>query len=681
MADEYFAGSGDQYFVDSPSYNVDRKLEQPISAKPSKERKDYATGTDPGGPLTAGIIGVTSNPMEHQTRAMQASLKLGASRVELGAMGVGKGSAQSPTPESYGKLEREEIRNLAKINKVQTTFHAAPSVSMLSGLTQQGFSEQAREGALNEIKKAVSFAAEASTGGAVVVHFDEWERPIESQYGLDKTAAKDKKNEKAHAFQSYEGEFKTKPEDGGHVSGYGPSSISFVDTETQQIQTIRRDMEFVEPEIIAVKKQTDDGVTVDRSTGNKVKGKSSHFFQYKYKGQEDGTPSDDTDPSTYSTKTLYYDDIIKKEQDMNDPENENFKDNVEYMKEYFTPLYKKWEEINAMKEENPGDELKKKDEIFLFHFLRQKAYQAYDQYLSAENYYEHFNDNDTPKAREHNVERMRRAWSDFQKQLTSVNKFQTMEEYGTNKSSQTIAEAALYARERSLGNKGLDRNLYIAPESVFPEKYGSHPDEMKDIIDKSRDKMAKQLETNMGKEAAEKEAAKFIKATFDIGHMNMWRRYFVRKDDESSEDYNKRFNKWALNKSKELADEGYIGHVHMSDNFGFSDEHLSVGQGNAPIQEFVKNMRDSGKVDDFIVEVGSYNAQSALGEAWEELGAGIASKYLKSGAASPNPRYFGSARNSYFGHTRKPSYVFGQYVPMIPGDKWQGWSPWSGSPL
>ncbi len=617
--------------------------------------------------------------MEHQTRAIQAAIKLGASRIELGAMGTGKGSAQSPTPESYGKLEREEIRNLAKINKVQTTFHAAPSVSMLSGLTQQGFSEQARESALNEIKKAVDFASEASTGGAVVVHYDEWERPIESRYGLNKDAVRQKKKD-GFAFQSYEGEFKSDAEKGGHASGYGPSTVSFVDTETQQVQTIRRDMEFVEPEITAIKKVTKDHDVQSRTDGSRTKAKQT-FFQYEYKGNEDGTPTDDMDPKTYSTKTLYYDDIIQKEREMNDPNNQNFKDNVEYMKEYFKPLYEKWEEINSMKEDTPGDKLRKNDEIFLFHFLRQKAYQAYDQYLSAENYYEHFNASDTPKAKEHNVERMRRAWADFQKQLKSVNKFQTIEEYGTNKSSQTIAEAALYARERSLGNKGLDRNLYIAPESVFPEKYGSHPDEMKDIIDKSREKMAKQLETSLGKETAKKEAEKYIKATLDIGHMNMWRRYFVRKENESNEDYNKRFNSWALKKSKELADKGYIGHVHMSDNFGFSDEHLSVGQGNAPIKEFVKTMRESGKVDDFIVEVGSYNAQSALGEAWEELGAGITSKYLRSGASSPNPRYFGAARNSYFGHTRKPSYVFGKYVPTIPGEKWQGWSPWSGSPI
>ena len=44
-------------------------------------------------------------------------------------MGGGKGSRSQPgghTPESYGIRERQEMRELAKINEVEVSTHASP---------------------------------------------------------------------------------------------------------------------------------------------------------------------------------------------------------------------------------------------------------------------------------------------------------------------------------------------------------------------------------------------------------------------------------------------------------------------------------------------------------------------------------------------------------------------------
>ena len=89
----------------------------------------------------------------------------------------------------YGKEERIDIRELAKINKVQITTHATTAAGSLAGLGQQGFDEHVREQALHEIERAVDFAADVSKGGAVVVHANEFQRPILDYWGSEKFKA------------------------------------------------------------------------------------------------------------------------------------------------------------------------------------------------------------------------------------------------------------------------------------------------------------------------------------------------------------------------------------------------------------------------------------------------------------------------------------------------------------
>src|SRR3989344_3875116 len=109
----------------------------------------------------------------------------GAKTVELGFMGVGKGSRASPTgynPETFSKEEREDIRALARINEVEVSTHATPNV-FLSGFGEGGFRKEAQEQGIHEIKRAIDFAADATDGGPVVFHIAEFQRPIFSVEG------------------------------------------------------------------------------------------------------------------------------------------------------------------------------------------------------------------------------------------------------------------------------------------------------------------------------------------------------------------------------------------------------------------------------------------------------------------------------------------------------------------
>ena len=68
--------------------------------------------------VNANTIGISTPPMRDQLESLKTRIFQGASQIELGFMGRGKGSMGqgAPTPEMYGNEEREAIRQLARIN-------------------------------------------------------------------------------------------------------------------------------------------------------------------------------------------------------------------------------------------------------------------------------------------------------------------------------------------------------------------------------------------------------------------------------------------------------------------------------------------------------------------------------------------------------------------------------------
>src|SRR4030067_1028612 len=68
-------------------------------------------------------IGMTTNPMQNQLQSLQAKIREGAARIEFEFLGAGKSNSQQPSPEAFGKDEREAMRDLVTINDVKTSVH------------------------------------------------------------------------------------------------------------------------------------------------------------------------------------------------------------------------------------------------------------------------------------------------------------------------------------------------------------------------------------------------------------------------------------------------------------------------------------------------------------------------------------------------------------------------------
>ncbi|MCD6464646.1 hypothetical protein J7L02_03955 [Candidatus Woesearchaeota archaeon] len=584
--------------------------------------------------LTPKQVGVSLNPFAHPIQALQEKIREGASRVEFGFFGAGKGNAQQFTPEAIGKTEREMLRNLAEINEVKSSTHATVATGSLAGFDgQRGeFSDEMRMQSLKEIAKAIDFAADATHGGPVVVHLQEFPRPITKLKGFRPFGLEGKEKEK--------------------------ELIIVADKEKGKIQAVRRDIELYEPEMEKVY--------------NPLTGEYEERPKFK-NGQ-------------LVMKKLTYDDVMKIEREK-DP---NVHPDVAFLKHYYTSKMKELEaeslryseEIKRVRERLEKirkalkyyQELKQKlppekwnifkkvaqtDELGVLppevkdpvEYLKEKEkdYQSHLQHM--EKYIEHYQEQ---------LERMKSDIYDEKGNLKIV----PVEEVALEKTSDTIARAALIALEKTRQKKHLKQPLFIAPENIFPETYGSHPEELEKIILASRKKMVEFLKQRGYSEAQAKELAKkHIKATLDVAHMNLWRKYFKPPSPNMKpEDVDKAFNKWFVKQVEKLAEKGIVGHVHLSDNFGFDDEHLSLGQGTVPLKDLIKALKKSG-VKDMIVEVGSFNPRTGLHDAWRFLGTPL--------YRVAKPATFGMMSRAHYGYIQPPFYIVGAYAPS---NEWKLWS-------
>jgi hypothetical protein len=271
-------------------------------------------------------------------------------------------------------------------------------------------------------------------------------------------------------------------------------------------------------------------------------------------------------------------------------------------------------------------------------------------------------------------------WAQAADAEETIRHVQSAEDYALNESYDAYAQAGITAMMRSnmLEKKGELKNpLSVSMENIFPESYGSHPDELKELVLGTRERM-KQMLVHRGysQKDACKESQEHVNATFDTGHFNMWRKYWKGDDQKTIEQNDNDFNKWAINKVADLAKSGVIEHVHLVDNYGYADDHLAPGEGNTPIKEMVKVLKENGFKGQFIVEPGADFTTDTSGfntmtKAWKYFGSNVGAGGGWGTAGKP----WGDVQYGWFGQNQPAYFTFGGYSPS------EEWTLWSGVPL
>ncbi len=688
-------------------------------------------------------------------QTVQAAIKHGASSIELQTGMAGGGEAVGA--ESYGKETRQALREIAKANEVKlTSVHAPVQIGNVSGFNpQQGFVDDQRKQAVNEINKAIDFASEVTGGGTITFHTGEYQRPMSEQ---DWAKLRD---DKGNIVKDENGNekymFLTNAEEPGRAQTY------MVDNRTGRIiSDVRKSNVIREPDY---KRAVNDdwGEDVD---GNKVFIKQGDLVDVDGK-YIDPTDVDhlfkrvavwDSSMKRFNTKQLAWKDIEEKKEEYNlhieRPEDKltteemAYRIQVEnqimqargsslyhgqrYEEEFksFKEVKKLYEHYKKLEAEIPEEELWK----IMQADPKIKAYGA-GQFASQAAGTNMKKPTDILKESlqqlEHQLTYVHQASASADAQADTLKDtlmhVASVETYAKKQSFHSMGELGIHAMNKTKEGKktGLvDRDIILTPENIFPEMgYGSHPDELIEMVKKGREEMVKMLTAdkiedphkrihliknektgemeekileinnpwrnkNMSESQAKDYAKRHLKANLDTQHLGMWGKYFQPIYDdqkgrmEDPEETKERFKAWYMEQVKKLADEDVLGETHIVDGYMTGGHtHLPVGQGELPVVDAVTYLKKKGFKGVMISE-GHGEEQWSPGrimhKAWEAFGTPMFRSGQFGGGGSGDQGStigFADVHNSYFANKSGTYHVLGGYSPS------NDWTMWSEMPL
>lgn len=257
--------------------------------------------------------------------------------------------------------------------------------------------------------------------------------------------------------------------------------------------------------------------------------------------------------------------------------------------------------------------------------------------------------------------------------------YRQLQEFAMDKSSDTFSNVAFKAYKEFGYGKSKDTTPIISLENPPAGQGFSRGEDIKQLVKKTREKFVEKAMVStekgglgMDEEDAEMQAAKLIGVTWDVGHINMIRKFGYEDKD-------------LLKETEAVAP--YIKHVHLSDNFGLEHTELPMGMGNVPIKKHMELIDQYNKQAKKIVEVGNwmvhFNQRSALPETMAAFGSPI---YGSAGAPYWN-RSQGMSGGYFSGLGNNPDVHHSIYgagfanLPVELGGQMAGRSRLSGAPI
>ncbi len=173
-------------------------------------------------------------------------------------------------------------------------------------------------------------------------------------------------------------------------------------------------------------------------------------------------------------------------------------------------------------------------------------------------------------------------------ELPSLKTYVPIEEFALDKSSETFSNLALKGFE-----KWKDKAPIISIENVTPNMAFSRAEQLRELVKESRKKFVEKAvkEKKLNRKKAEEMAKKLIGVTWDVGHINMLRKYGFKEEE-------------IVKESKKIAP--YVKHMHFTDNFGYNDSHLPPGMGNVPFKKIMEQMEKEGYSGKAIMEAAGF---------------------------------------------------------------------------
>ncbi|MBW2975647.1 sugar phosphate isomerase/epimerase [Candidatus Woesearchaeota archaeon] len=713
-----------------------------VKERPSTSIKDIGMSV-PMGISAQNVAGIYSK------------IRMGAGSIEIGFPAAVQGQRQAQTPGMYGEDQRQAIRELANINEIKLTTHAPyPMMGMMGRDQRDNFSLTNAYQNLNEIQRAIDFAADTAGSGSVVVHTGEWERPL-TDITLDDPTMERNLSYGEDGTLMFR---KRLPE--AADAGF----ILLDDRTSQKMETVQKDRLVSVPKWVRADRDYDgkyqdsihptqeDQQWMLKYKGKPVRVKKGDYIDYEgnkiidpYNAKFGRVPEFNDETRSFEVDYKDFDDFKEEAREQTEFNKRHWKDMKgkewfdDEMWYYGGEVYPDESFIHATLETNEGhsrgwavefavdakrnlEGLKKLEKAKEFYEKLDKSIPEDEKWkiMKQDSELMRYVSEFIPPETKHPLQMIQEKIDDVRARIeyarqSSASQLQQAEDTAETKKhivtpikrfklhcARLYAEAGMRSLERT---KDPDNPVFLAIENLFPERFGGHPEELKYVIDESRKWFVKLLteptvkhgvitkdmtleekegktpnpyyDPKMSRQEAEKLAERHIKATWDTGHANMWRKFWQVKPGQKIDEADKDFKRWYTKEFEKLAEGGYIGNIHLTDNFGFQDDHIAPGQGNAPIREVMDILKKHGYDKAITVEPGA-DASTDLSDfhglmkTWKYLGSPV----YGIGAGAPQvPQTWGNVQYSYFGQNRPPYFVFGAYAPS------NDWTLWSQVPM
>lgn len=642
------------------------------------------------------------------------AIRTGSGSIELATI---QGGGEPGGAESYGWEARQALRELARANNIYFSSVHTPSNSVgnLSGYNYQerGFNDELRHRSLDEVKKAIVFAADVGAG-AVVVHTGEAQRDVSRARWNPEIAPGIKQ------FLSYDEE-------------PGRQVIHMVDDRNGKVITeVRKSMVVYEPKFKTIIDEKGVERFVDKDGKILNEGDIEDLFQR--------VPEWDTTKTKFQSQKRDWDYFVEVANRWNEehprkhpetgetvewtPEELFFRKQIEgrilqsrgsslfHGREYDNLQYDRIKLLEVLEYYKQLEKGLPPEELYKLKIPEQSDLRSYasrdafslvpgERKLPSQKIREALRDVDLQMKYTHEGSASADAQAD--EYLETLRHVVPVERYAKEKTSWSYAEAGILAMEQTKTNPYAKRDVFVAPENLFPEMgYGSHPEEIIELVQNARAKMVELLTakeipnpnelryihpetkemilkkinnpyySGMSPHEAEEFAKKHIRATFDTQHLGMWWKHFQPLPGETYDDRKKRFDSWYHEVVDKMIDADIIGHVHAVDAMGGGHHHLPVGQGNIPVRWALERLKERGFKGTMVSEGWEEDARFGKGRqasiSWRNLGSPFVGKGYSISAPS---RAWSEVHNSYFRYMQSPYFIFGAYSPS---NDWQLWS-------
>ncbi|MFH1425369.1 MAG: TIM barrel protein [archaeon] len=516
--------------------------------------KDFSVGFEGGYGPTVGQIGLCTDPRTaNQVDAVSKKLSTGAKVIEIEGL-------QTQQLENIPKQHFKELERLKKLVGADLTFHG-PTIEA-SGWSDQGWSEINREGSERQMMSAVEKAQQLDPNGNIVVTFH-------STAGLPELATK---------IITPDGEVTKElivfDERSGSASRVKPKENILLGkkaTPEEEIKQMNKEGWTRELSNLAFHaRQGAEGVERPLEALKEKLGISKEDFLNLYKKFKKGEAQkflQDLNPGAKKTAQ----DAI---------------DNINYGETYIRESYlelqnhfnKAW--VAAEKGGSKSDLAKLKE-------YKDKLQSTLKRV-----------DFDNPENLVEFGETIQRGVNTLNSLSEIPQSLKPMSEFITDKASETFSNIAFNAYKKFGANAPI-----ISIENPPAGGALGRGEDLKKLVEESRKKFSKHAQEKLGMSAdeAKAQAEKLIGVTWDVGHINMLRKYGYG-------------DKELIEQTKKIAP--MLKHVHLSDNFGFDHTELPMGMGDVPMKkhiEAIKKYNDKLKNIKMIAETGTWFGPQAFG--------------------------------------------------------------------